>query len=112
MIDIDKLTNHYNGRKEMIRETFRYFMEDAPQALERLGTAIDADQADQAAKAAHTLANLCGVVRSPAAVDHARKLQELLSDTEDRAATRRLYRELARDIEKIQRLISDWDDTA
>lgn len=111
MIDIVELQDHYNGREELIRRTFRLFLEDADRTLKRCGKALDAGETEEAAKAAHSLANLCGVVRSSAAVDRARELQKNLSEKGgDAAAARCRFNELLRDIEDIKRFIADYGD--
>jgi HPt (histidine-containing phosphotransfer) domain-containing protein len=107
MIDIEELRAHYQGREEMIGETFLIFLEDAPKALDRLETALEASDRQGAVKAAHTLANLCGVIRASGAVDHARALQGALAEGETGAAVKRRFEELARDIEGIGRFIAD-----
>ncbi len=107
MIEIEELRAHYRGREEMIRETFRIFLEDAPKALDRLERSLEVSDRAGAIKAAHTLANLCGVIRAPAVVDRARAIQGALAGGETGPTVQRRVDELIRDIDRIERVIAD-----
>lgn len=108
MIDIVRLRAHYQGREERIRQMFLLFQEDAAQAMARLEAAIKAGEAREAARAAHTMANLCGVIRAAAAADRARQLQKALSEEEGEGVVERLYGELTWEIKRIEAFIADY----
>lgn len=105
MIDIVGLRAHYQGREERIRQTFRLFQEDAAPAMARLEAAIKTGEAREAARAAHTMANLCGVIRAAEALDRSRQLQKALSEGERESVVKRLYGELKREIDRVEEFI-------
>lgn len=108
MLDIDELKAHYHGREDMIREILRIFQEDAPKALNRLQKDIETADAQDAIKAAHTLANLCGVIRATRAAERARELQGLLSEADTNQETvQHSCEKLVEDMGRIDRAIAD-----
>lgn len=52
------------GDEELARELLAAFMEDSPKRSASLGEALDAGDANEASRLAHSLKGMCGVVRS------------------------------------------------
>lgn len=63
VFDIEQLMNSLGGDGELAGELLEAFMEDSPERRESLREALQAGDAQQAAKLAHSLKGMCGVVR-------------------------------------------------
>lgn len=64
LFNIPNFLNSLADDEELARELLKAFMEDSPVRSRSLGEALDAGDIDQAAKLAHSLKGMCGVVRA------------------------------------------------
>lgn len=68
------------GDKELADELLTAFMEDSPVRAASLSEALDADNAGEASRLAHSLKGMCGVVRAEALVGLALSMENSAKD--------------------------------
>ncbi|WP_285906743.1 Hpt domain-containing protein [Pseudodesulfovibrio pelocollis] len=92
LFDEQRFVQSLAGDMELAAELINAFLEDSPERSESLGSALDQGDADQAAKLAHSLKGMCGVVRSTENAQLALAMEEAVK-TGDMDKTRRIYAE-------------------
>jgi HPt (histidine-containing phosphotransfer) domain-containing protein len=94
LFDENRFLQSLAGDVELARELLAAFMEDSPERAASLGKALDAADADQASKMAHSLKGMCGVVRSSELVALALHMEETAKEG-DLAETRTHFEEFS-----------------
>ncbi len=82
------------GDTELAVELLTAYIEDSPQRAKKLGEALVASDGSAAAKAAHSLKGMSGVVRAQRLVDMALDMEATAKDG-DLARVKVVYREFA-----------------
>lgn len=95
LLDWERALENTDGSEDLLIELAEMFIEECPELMSQLRAAIDAGQASELQRAAHTLKGSVRIFATAPAVEAARRLEEMgsagdLSDAEDGWSTLRL----------------------
>ncbi len=77
LFDVQRFLQSLAQDKELARELLAAFMEDSPERSSSLGAALDAGDAEEVSKLAHSLKGMCGVVRTDLLVNLAYNMEKI-----------------------------------
>lgn len=110
LFDSVRFLDSLAGDPELGRELLAAFLDDSPVRSAALEQALQAGDASQASKLAHSLKGMCGVVRASALVNAALGMEQIAGQG-DVDGARELFSGFAEDMTRLQQEIREFMNT-
>lgn len=103
----DRALKRMGGDQGLLVNLIGYFLEDAPELIEKLTTAIQINDSAEATRFAHSLKGLCANYEASAAVDRAQQIESFCREGDLTAATAQLD-DLRRRVDELGGALQSW----